>query len=115
MNTATKPQSTISIVRDAQHTGTLSNSKYDFIVDQVAAGLINDPSFIECLAEKMITQEFIEKIAAAVSVSGSDPFDSIYISDLKPDALSAKIIADIDNVSGITDVSDIITFDDDLD
>lgn len=115
MNTATQPQTVISIARDSSRTGTLSGSSFDFLVDQIGAGLVNDPSFIECLTEKMITQEFIDKIALAVSSPGSDPFDSIYIADLKPDTLSADIIADINNVSGITDVSESITFDDDLD
>lgn len=115
MKTNPNSPSVVSLVADSSRTGTFTPQGLDFLSDQIGGRLINDDGFLEAVIGKMITEKYIDSISRAVAARASDPFDSIYISDLKPDIIPATAIAEIERAAGITDVSSSIRFADDFD
>jgi hypothetical protein len=113
MNTKADSQSVLNVVADSAATPTRSSPNYDFLTEQIGGRLTTDESFISVLAEKMMTEAYLA-MARAVIFSHNDPFDSVYIADLKPDIVAENTLQEIENVNGIIDVSSTIKFTDGL-
>jgi hypothetical protein len=106
-----------------------TSGRFDFICDQVAAHLSNDPVFIEHLSRRVNLQlqnpEDVKSFAKSMNVGfkiqqlletqelQSSPFAPVFIADLKPDKIPAGVCAELDRLTGIKDLSGLIRVDQD--
>ena len=105
--------SVLNVVADSATTPAKSWPSYEFLADQVGAQLVRDETFITQIAEKMMTEAFLASARAAL-FSSSDPFDSVYISELLPDVATEAGLAELDSAAAGEGVATAPSFDDGL-
>ena len=65
---------------------------------------------MKTIIESIVAYEIIKQKASNFFID--DPFDAIYISDLKPDFIPTDNITEFNKYKGIKDLSDNISFND---
>jgi hypothetical protein len=90
-----------------------STTSLDFVADQVAARLRDDPSFIDELVMRIHAQDIVNQVLAAnMSGKRTNPFDAVYLCDLEPDVVPAAAILELERLKNIKDLSSEISFGD---
>lgn len=121
MKTSIPPNSLRQLPTQSGTGGITTFPNASFLTDQIGAALLDDPTFVDMMANKILShtaflgsleEKLYSSLGTNTPVGAGDPFDNIYISDLTPDNISTEVLSELDRVTGIRDKSAEFRFED---